>query len=532
MTRRDASNPGWWFAPRLRTLALSLLLALGLLGLSILDVVPAAVAAAQPDMLLGAPVGTPVGTAGGTGAGGWGAGGLGIFGEAVPVRAVDESTDVSWMERMEVFHGHISVFVVAFLTTLLITPLCRRFAIANGIIDRPDEVRKTHKFPIAYLGGLAVFIGLLAGIAFSYLAAARPEWGLITFHGSSKFEGVRTVPVAIVVGMTVVMLVGLFDDVTDIAPMQKVGGQLIAAAALAYFDIGTKLAAQVLAPVGNLIGHPGLVFVIPGTGLQLDLVYWAGVALIALFVLGACNASNLVDGLDGLLSGVTAIAAIGLLVIALGMASGDDGPLDHTRLVLCMALIGACLGFLPHNFNPATIFLGDTGSLLLGFMTITIIMTLGDTGQTNLVLAGLVVYAVPIIDTSLAIARRKLAGKKISEGDSDHLHHMLKRSIGVKGAAFALYGLGIGFAILGVLMTLERARVTYVLVLVMASFIVVIAFKNARRKQFEEQAQRLADAAKKSAVPASISAPADGMLAMQAGAVDQSVNAGPGNSVI
>jgi UDP-GlcNAc:undecaprenyl-phosphate GlcNAc-1-phosphate transferase len=423
-------------------------------------------------------------------AGGFGAGAGGLSLPAEPVR-VDESADLSWTERLDVFHGHISVFVVSFLVTLLATPVCRRFAIANGIIDRPDEVRKLHKFPIAYLGGLAVFVGLLAGIAFSYVAAARPEWGLITYHESSKFEGVRTVPVAIVVGMTVVMLVGLFDDVTDIAPMQKVGGQLIAAAALAYFDIGTKLAAQVLAPIGSLVGNPALSFVIPGTGVQLDLVYWAGVVLIALFVLGACNASNLVDGLDGLLSGVTAIAGLGLLVIALGMAAGDDGPLDHTRIVLCMALIGACLGFLPHNFNPATIFLGDTGSLLLGFMTITIIMTLGDTGQTNLVLAGLVVYAVPIIDTSLAIVRRKLAGKKISEGDSDHLHHMLKRSLGVKGAAFSLYGLGIGFAVLGVLMTFERARVTYVLVLVMAAFIVVIAFKHARRKQFEEQALKM-----------------------------------------
>jgi UDP-GlcNAc:undecaprenyl-phosphate/decaprenyl-phosphate GlcNAc-1-phosphate transferase len=155
--------------------------------------------------------------------------------------------------------------------------------------------------------------------------------------------------------------------------------------------------------------------------------------------------------------------------------------------------VGACLGFLPHNFNPATIFLGDTGSLLLGYVTIVIVLSLGDTGQTHLVLAGLVIYAIPILDTALAILRRKLAGKKMSEGDSDHLHHMLKRAVGVKGAALILYAMGFGFAILGVIMTLERARVTYALVIVVGSFIVVMAIKQARRKQFEEHAKKLAE---------------------------------------
>jgi UDP-GlcNAc:undecaprenyl-phosphate GlcNAc-1-phosphate transferase len=409
-----------------------------------------------------------------------------------------ESADASWAERLQIFHGHIGVFIAAFLVTLCVTPLCRKFAIKYGIIDRPDEARKQHKYPIAYLGGLAVYLGLLAGVTFSYIAYARPDWGLLTLHESSRpgLNPIPPVPVFIVLGMTIVMLVGLFDDVTNLPPMQKVAGQLFAAALLAYSNIGTKLAAQVLTPVGNLIGNPTLSWDV--MGVPIDLIYWAGVAAIALFVLGASNATNLVDGLDGLLSGVTAIAGIGLLMLALGLAAADDGPLDHARIVLCLALIGACLGFLPHNFNPAVIFLGDTGSLLLGFVTIVIVMTLGDTGQTNLVLAGMVIFAVPVIDTALAIARRKLAGKKISEGDSDHLHHMLKRALGVKGAALTLYAIGAGFALLGVLMSFERARVTYVLVLVLASYIVVIAFKTARRKQFEELGAKLAaEAARK-----------------------------------
>jgi len=210
--------------------------------------------------------------------------------------------------------------------------------------------------------------------------------------------------------------------------------------------------------------------------------------IIGLFVLGACNASNLIDGLDGLLTGVTGIASAGLLIIALGLAAIDDGPRDGQRIILCLALFGACLGFLPHNFNPATIFQGDCGSLLLGFTTISIVLMLGDTGKTQLVTAGLIIYAIPLIDTSLAIVRRKMAGKKLSDADADHLHHMLKRALGVKGAALTLYGIGTGFATLGVALSLGRARVVYVLAFMFASFIGVTAIKIARKKQIEEAA--------------------------------------------
>ena len=104
------------------------------------------------------------------------------------------------------------------------------------------------------------------------------------------------------------------------------------------------------------------------------------------------------------------------------------------RIVLCMALLGAVLGFLPHNFKPASIFLGDCGSLLLGYMCVVIILMLGEHGQTHLVFAGLIVFAVPIIDTTLAIIRRKLAGTPMSAGDDQHLHHQLKRAAGRRAA--------------------------------------------------------------------------------------------------
>jgi len=404
----------------------------------------------------------------------------------------------------DIFHGYIGVFAIAFLVSMAATPIMRRLAVVYGIVDRPNDPRKIHRMPIAYLGGLAVFVGMMAAIF--YATIATQVNGLIEFHPTDLpvISKDRIIPLSVLLGMTIIMLLGLLDDVVGISPRLKISGQLFAAAALAYQDVGVRVAAGVLMPFARGVGMPtveiggadtiGFVHhfqdAVPllGTSIEFDLVYWAGAILIAVFVLGACNASNLIDGLDGLLTGVTSICAAGLLVLAVLMAEGDDGVRDSQRLVLCMALLGACLGFLPHNFNPATIFLGDCGSMLLGFTTIVIILTLGDTGQTHLVVAGLVIYAIPLIDTLLAIIRRKLSGKSISDADSDHLHHMLKRSLGVRGAVLALYAIGLGFAVLGIAASLGRARLIYTIALVFAAYIGVTAIKLARREQIEKHA--------------------------------------------
>jgi len=400
--------------------------------------------------------------------------------------------------KLDIFHGYIGVLVVAFMVTLLTTPIMRRLAVKHGVIDRPTEARKVHRIPIAYMGGVSVYLGLLAAILFSY---STPLHGLITMH-PSKYGDVGFlpggVPISIVIGMTVIMLVGLLDDVLKISPRVKLGGQLFAAAALAVEDVGVKVAGAIV-PLAKSMGAPtllvngvetlGFTIQISGQPIAIDFVYWIGTAIIAIFVLGACNASNLIDGLDGLLSGTTAIASLGLLVVALTLAAADDGPRDASRVILCLALLGACLGFLPHNFNPATIFLGDAGSLLLGYCTIVIVLTLGDTGKTHLVLAGLIIYAVPIIDTTLAIIRRKVSGKRISDADDQHLHHMLKRALGVKGAVLVLYGIAAGFGVLGIALSEGRGRVTYAIAVVFASFIGVTSIKIARREQIERQAK-------------------------------------------
>jgi UDP-GlcNAc:undecaprenyl-phosphate GlcNAc-1-phosphate transferase len=407
--------------------------------------------------------------------------------------------------RLSIVEGYIGVLMVAFMVTLCATPIMRRVAVAQGVIDRPNEARKIHRIPIAYLGGVAVYLGIIGGLFYAVLGVQVP--GLIDWHVSKYHElgdFFLPIPLSIVLGMTVIMMVGLIDDVTGISPRVKLGGQLFAAAGLAVDNVGVKLAAGLLMPMAKSFGIPltmlpdntatvmlqiPIPFEIAGAhAIPIDIIYWVGTAIIAIAVLGLCNASNLVDGLDGLLSGTTAIAATGLLVVALGLAVIDDGPRDSQRIILCLALLGACLGFLPHNFNPANIFLGDAGSLLLGFVTCVIILMMGDTGKTSLVVAGLMIYAIPVIDTTLAIIRRKMEGKPISAPDDQHLHHMLKRALGVKGAVLVLYGIAATFAALGASITLVRARMVYFLGLVLVSFVGVTAIKIARKRAIELQA--------------------------------------------
>jgi len=383
-----------------------------------------------------------------------------------------------------VINDYLIVLMVSFLVTLLITPLVRRVAIRAEVVDWPDQGRKAHREPVAYLGGVAVFGGLMAGIITSYLIA-------------SYQPGLATVPLNIIIAMAIIMFSGLFDDIFHWDPNLKIGLQFAAAAVLALDEqIGGRVAAGLLHPVELFVRSATAdadftltaFDILPGSAVfEINVVYWAGAIIIGAFVLGGCNSANLVDGLDGLLTGLIAVMAASLLIITLVVAAMFPhlaGNLTGTRVVLCFALLGAALGFLPHNFKPATIFLGDAGSLLMGFVVIVIILLLGETGFTHLLFAGLIVYGVPILDTTLAIIRRRLNRMPISAPDDNHLHHMLKRTrLGTVGAVFVLYGVSVAFSGVALLLVLLRARVVYALVVILAGFIVVIGVKAARRKQ-------------------------------------------------
>jgi UDP-GlcNAc:undecaprenyl-phosphate GlcNAc-1-phosphate transferase len=379
-----------------------------------------------------------------------------------------------------IFGPYMIVFFVGFFVAFALTPVLRVLAVRNGIIDWPDLNRKSHPRPVAYLGGLALFLGWLAAVLVSYFAAPRSS--VIATHGFVYL------PIGVVLGAGAVTLTGLFDDVYGVSPRVKVGGQLFAAAALSMQDTGL-----------NLVSHAFTAF---GLNCPPLLAYILGGVLITVLVLGGCNAMNLLDGLDGLATGIGAIAALGFLLIA-GLLTLDhlaagqaptDLANDPMRLVMCLALLGALLGFLPYNFNPATIFLGDAGSLLLGYLCISAMLLFATSPESSgaigaplkTVTACLIVFAVPIIDTSLAIFRRTLRGQPLLSPDREHIHHLLRRSgLSVRQVVLLLYLLAGAFAVVGVSLVALDLRWRYMLAVfvVLYGFVTVSAYKYGQNRR-------------------------------------------------
>ena len=365
-----------------------------------------------------------------------------------------------------ILRPYSGIFLLAFFVSFIMTPLMRKIAIRYGVVDEPDLKRKTHTDVIAYLGGVSIFVGWLAGILACYFIVPH---GIDTIGGNAS-----TVPFPwlIILGAAAITVTGVVDDIYAISPRVKIGGQLMAGAALAsltqqYGGQNVMLGQKLVIDSSELITN----FLIGEAWRPLDQVsYWLGTGVIAIFVVGACNAMNLVDGLDGLAAGICTIAMVGFLWISVYIplnTNESSSMVDSVRIVMCLASMGAVLGFLPFNFNPAKIFMGDAGSLLLGYLCITNIFMFSQSNQnpTDLnptgpyyVIAAMVVFALPIIDTVVAIIRRKLAGMSISAPDSNHIHHKLLRRFmvmglekptAIKASVLCMYVLGFVFMVVG-----------------------------------------------------------------------------------
>ncbi len=380
---------------------------------------------------------------------------------------------------LDVLSPYIGVLVVAFLVSVVATPLLRGLAVKNGIVDVPDLRRKNHALPVAYLGGVAIFLGFAVAVI---AVTAVPAIG---GFGQANGRPMIPFPMSILAGAAVVTITGLIDDVFGMRARVKIGGQLFAAAALAADNIGVHLIENALAVLG-VPWQELNAFTVFGSPLGYGLVYAAGTFFIAVMVLGACNSVNLLDGLDGLASGVVAIAMAGFLTLALLTAarSGQaDGILmlqlrDPIRIICCLATIGAILGFLPYNFRPASIFMGDAGSLLLGYLCAASILLFSDTGGSALLMvtAALIVFALPITDSSLAIIRRKLRGVPIFAPDNQHIHHLLRKSgLSVRQSVLVMYIAAGCFALLGVGMVAAELQWRYVLVVFCVLYGCIIA---------------------------------------------------------
>jgi UDP-GlcNAc:undecaprenyl-phosphate/decaprenyl-phosphate GlcNAc-1-phosphate transferase len=379
------------------------------------------------------------------------------------VIATTAPSDLSPVTWDDVLSPHVYVFYASFIVAFIFTPIMRSIAMYYGIIDQPDSVRKLHSAPVAYLGGVAVFMGWLAGLAISQLHIPADS------IGSPHLE----VKLSIVFGAIVIIVLGLWDDIKRIAPSNKILGQAIAAIILLKGGVGTDFLGPLVSPINARLHNAGL-----GNGIPEPITLFVSWVSVVCIVVGCCNATNLMDGLDGLCGGVTAVIAAGFLFLAVVLATKQlDPSWDPVRIVLALALLGAVLGFVPFNFNPASIFMGDTGSMFLGYSCATLIVLLGQE-QSKWFLAAIVMFALPVMDTALAFIRRWVNKRPLFSADRHHFHHqMLARGFSIKVTVLISYALAIGFCVLGGLIAIMRTRYAVAFYLVIFGSIIVAAYK-------------------------------------------------------
>ena len=313
----------------------------------------------------------------------------------------------------------IFTFGVAMLASLGLTPLIRRLAVSMGAVDKPNH-RKVHSRPTPLWGGLGVFGGMIISIPLTLILFGHIE-PLLTRRAISSFIGL------LVAGVIIVIL-GLLDDRFTIGAKQKLSVQIVAALVMYYSGIS-------------------ITFInIPGQGYYY-FASWISLFITVFWIVGIMNALNLLDGLDGLLSGVAVISGLIFFIVAV-----QKGQLLVAMLM--MALVGGCLGFLHYNFHPASIFLGDTGSLLIGLtFAASSIMGALKTTTTLAFMVPVLIMGVPIFDTAFAIFRRFIRKKPIFSPDKDHVHHRLLRTgLSHRNVVFLIYLVNLILGILGIVL--------------------------------------------------------------------------------
>jgi len=299
------------------------------------------------------------------------------------------------------------VLAVAAGGTFGFTFLARRLAARFSFIAMPDE-RRVHERPTAMGGGGAMFLAFLLAMAVaSQLSQFHP-----VFRGNSE-------PLGVVVAAAVIFVIGMVDDLREVSAPAKASGQVLAGTVL-YFS-----------------GLTMLFFRVPLLGTTVVLSPDLAPLATVLWVFGMANAVNLIDGLDGLATGIVAIAAGAFFIYADRLLkAGNVGP-ENSGLLVAVIVLGLCVGFLPHNFHPARIFMGDAGAMLLGLLMAA--STLSVVGQTDATFSGrtyfffapifipFFILGIPILDTAFAIVRRAGRRSGLAQPDKDHLHHRLMR---------------------------------------------------------------------------------------------------------
>ncbi len=348
------------------------------------------------------------------------------------------------MEHLIDSESIFMILIITFFTSFLLIFAIKKLAVHVNALDIPNE-RKVHTKPMPRMGGLAIFGAFLLGYVL--------------------FGEVSTEMISILTGAFLLILIGSFDDIKPIDAKYKLLFQIIAASLVVFY--------------GNIyfdeISILGIHWIPPQLVCQLFSV---------VFVLAITNAMNLIDGLDGLASGISSIyfITIGIIAFILNQTNGLD-------VTLAFIMLGSTLGFLVHNFPPAKIFMGDSGSLFLGFM-ISVISLLGFKATTiTTLVVPLLILAIPIFDTTFAILRRIINKKGLANADKEHFHHqLLKMKFSNKASIIIIYIINILFASVSIFYILgdsEIAIIIYVLLMILLLFLVLrtdILFAHKKKK--------------------------------------------------
>ena len=317
----------------------------------------------------------------------------------------------------------IVVFTVAFVVTYAMVPVSKRIAFAIGAIDFPGD-RRVNEEIVPRAGGIALYTGFMAGCLALLVCIKLFDW---PFEDLYSVRGVDYVQLFL--GVTIVFIVGLIDDVSPLSPRTKLAGQIVAAVVICLSGV----------TVGSVR------WAITGAYITFG---WLDYPITIIYFLIFMNAINLIDGLDGLAAGIVAIVACGLMYLVYVRGS-------ITLFMFCIMIVAVCLAFLRFNFHPASIFMGDSGSLFLG----TLLGVLSVTGIARsqgiaVFIVPLVIAGVPILDTGTAIIRRMREGKRIDEADMEHVHHrMMTYGMSHSNTVLILYAITAVLAFAGCFMS-------------------------------------------------------------------------------
>jgi UDP-GlcNAc:undecaprenyl-phosphate/decaprenyl-phosphate GlcNAc-1-phosphate transferase len=347
---------------------------------------------------------------------------------------------------------YIAVFIIALGSSLFLTPVIRRLCTRLGWLDVPRDDRRVHRQAIPRLGGVAI----LASVTLALLILPLLD-NLVT----QSLLKERWQLLAVFVPAILVTLFGMYDDLRGTDARLKF--------------LALAVAGTIFYAMGGRIDNLSLPFL---DSVQLPAV--ASYLLTIIWIIGVTNAFNLIDGIDGLAAGAGLFSSLVVLVVSL--------MLGHAHVtVIALALSGALIGFLRYNFNPASIFLGDSGSLFIGFTLAAISLQGSQKASTAVAIAiPLMAFGLPVIDTGFSMVRRFLSGKPIFQGDREHIHHMLlARGWSQRRAVFVLYAVCAALGLISLLFINETSRLTGLILLVVGSA-VVLAFGRLRYHEVDE----------------------------------------------